>query len=160
MIVAKGFLDDSQTLGKVWAVGGYVGSLNHWDVFEPRWDAALKRHDVKYCHMRETSVPTGPFAKWLPSSEHRAEWASFLGDLARVIDDAYLTTICSLVRIEDLARFNSERGLHLEPYPLAAYGCMLQAGKYYTGYPTELVFDHVEKVESKLAKAREYAESR
>jgi hypothetical protein len=36
---------------------------------------------------------------------------------------------------------------------------MLIVGKDYLGNPVELIFDHVEKVESKLAKARAYADA-
>lgn len=159
MIVVKGYFDDSQTTGKVWALGGYTGGFHHWAEFDSKWRIALAIHDVPYFHMREVSDPKGPFAKWLPSQGHQFEWAAFFGDLAKVINGARLTSICCLVRMEDLQRFNSERGLNLEPYPLAAYGCTLLAGKEYTGHPTELIFDHVEKVDSKLVKAREYADS-
>jgi hypothetical protein len=36
---------------------------------------------------------------------------------------------------------------------------MVLVGKDYVGHPVELIFDHIEKVTSKLAKAREYAKS-
>ena len=55
--------------------------------------------------------------------------------------------------------FNTEHGLALQPYSLAAYGCMLIIGKEHVGHLVELIFDHVEKVELKLAIAREYADA-
>lgn len=70
-----------------------------------------------------------------------------------------LTGFNCLVRLQDLARFNAENRLDLQAYALAAYGCMLLVGEDYLGRPTELVFDHVEKVHSKLALAKAYAES-
>lgn len=84
----------------------------------------------------------------------------FFGGLAKVIGRSRLVGICSLVRLQDLEKFNTERGLQLEPYPLAAYGCMLLTARdNLPGISIELVFDNVEKVQSKLAKANEYAAS-
>ena len=110
MGVAKGYFDDSQTSGKVWAIGGYTGD-HHWGEFDSKWPVMLAKHGVPYFHMREASDPKGPFAKWLPSQDHQPEWTAFLSDVAKVIDDAWLTSICCLVRIEDLQRFNAECGL-------------------------------------------------
>src|SRR5262249_50618553 len=87
------------------------------------------------------------------------ELADFFAGLAKVIEQSWVTPFCCLVRQKDLDRFNSDYGLRLEPYPLAAYGCMLLVGKEYRGHPVELIFDRVEKVESKLATARAYADS-
>ncbi len=102
--------------------------------------------------------PKGVFGKWHPHSEHRSELADFFGGLATVIRQSCLVGICSVVRVDDLERFNAEHGTDLEPYPLAAYGCMLLTARdNLTGMPIELVFDHVEKVDSRLAKARTYA---
>jgi hypothetical protein len=120
---------------------------------------ALANHGVPYFHMREINKPKGAFAKWHPHDEHRAELVDFFGGLAKVIGDSCLVGICSLVRIADLDRFNAEHGENLEPFSLAAYGCMLLTARdNLPGMPIELVFDHAEKIESKLARARAYAE--
>src|ERR1700682_4592185 len=158
-VLAKGWFDDTQTPGEVWSVGGYVGGFYQWEEFESSWPLALANHDVPYFHMREMADPKGPFAKWHPPQEHEAERAAFFLDLAKVIGRSGLVGFNCLVRLKDLARFNQEKGLNLQPYPLAAYGCMLLVGQDYLGKPTELTFDHVEKVDSKLVKAREYAAS-
>jgi hypothetical protein len=158
-VLPKGYFDDSLTGGQIWVLGGYVGNAFHWDEFDPSWKIALDTHEVPYFHMREMQNPKGVYAKWYPANEHKAELAAFFGDLAKVIDRSVLTPFCCLVRLKDLARFNAKKGLNLQPYPLAAYGCMLLVGKKYLGQPVELIFDHVEKVKSKLAKAQEYADS-
>jgi hypothetical protein len=154
----KGWMDDSRR-SSIWAVGGYIGGEHRWDLFEAQWLLTLAHHDVPYFHMKEMGDPAGVYGKWHPPQEHRKELADFFGDLAKVIGRSRLVGICSLVRVADLDRFNTEHNLRLEPYSLAAFGCMLLAARDNPGMPTELVFDHVEKAHSKLAKAREYADS-
>ncbi len=158
-VLAKGYFDDSQTTGEFWGIGGYVGSALHWEAFDTYWPMALANHTVPYFHMREMGDPKGAFAKWHPPQEHEAERSAFFSDLTTVINQSGLTGFNCLVRMKDLTRLNKEYGLDLQPYPLAAYGCMLLVGKDYIGKPTQLIFDHVEKVESKLATARAYADS-
>jgi hypothetical protein len=159
MAVLKGYFDDSQATGQIWAIAGYLGDDHQWAEYETLWPMALAMHDVPYFHRREMSEPNGPFKKWYPAPEHEAELAAFQGDLAKVIGQSGLRAFGSIVRIKDLNRFNVESGARLDPYSLAAYGCMLVIGKDFRGHPVELIFDHVEKVESKLAKARAYADA-
>jgi hypothetical protein len=155
----KGWFDDSRR-GPIWAVAGYIGGLHRWEHFDTHWPMALANHDLPYFHMREMADPKGVFGKWHPPQDHRAELADFFSGLAKVIGQSRLVGICSLVRVADLDRFNADHGLTLEPYSLAAYGCMLlTVRENLPGMPIELVFDHVEQVESKLAKARAYADS-
>jgi hypothetical protein len=156
--IIKGWMDDSRR-EKFWVVGGYVGAWHRWEEFDTHWPLALAKHNAPHFHMREMADPSGEFAKWLPPEEHRDELAAFFSDLAKVISRSRLVAFCSLVRLQDLERFNTEHGLALEPYPLAAYGCMLLVRREYPDFSTELIFDHVEKVESKLCKARQYADS-
>src|SRR5262249_81389 len=144
---------------EVWALGGYMGNPLSWEDFDNMWPMALANHDVPYFHMREMQDPNGVFAKWYPAKDHQAELADFFSGLAKRIYQSGLRSFCCLVRLKDLARFNAEHGLNLEPYALAAYGCMVLVGKDYKEHSVELVFDHVEKVTSKLAKAREYADT-
>lgn len=158
MAIFNGWIDDSLR-GNVWAVGGYVGAEHRWEMFNTMWPMALANHDVPYFHMREMAKPKGVFAKWHPPQDHRAELADFFGGLAKVVSDSCLVGVLSLVRLKDLERFNKEYRLGLEPYPLAAYGCMLMAARDNPGMSTELVFDHCEGIGSKLAAARAYASS-
>src|SRR5262249_45367653 len=85
--------------------------------------------------------------------------ASFLGALARAISRSQLKGFGSIVRIKDLDRFNRENQLRLEPYPLAVYGCMLWIGKQNPDAVVSAVFDHIERVSSKLKRADIYAKS-
>jgi len=145
--------------GKVWIVGGYAGHGLQWEEFENMWPLALANHEVPYFHMREMADPNGVYAKWHPFKDHQEEVADFFSGLVKVIGYCHLRGFFSIVRFVDLERFNAETGAKLEPYALAAYGCMLMAAYEYGDAPVEIIFDHVEKVSSKLARATEYAES-
>jgi hypothetical protein len=109
--------------------------------------------------MKEMQEANGVYSKWYPAKDHEEERAKFFSDRAGAIRTSALFGICCLVRLDDLKRFNAEHALSLQPYPLAAYGCMILAGKKYPRQPIELVFDHVEKISSKLDQAQAYADS-
>jgi hypothetical protein len=157
--LVSGSFDDSQTDGRLWALAGFVGYSNQWDFFEDKWRAVLKAHDVPYFHMREMGDPNGKFKKWYPAEEHQDEVTAFFKDMVKTIRDSHLRWFGSIVYLPDLERFNREKGLDLKPYPLAAYACLTEIGRSYNSIPVTAVFDRVEKVDSKLAAARAYAES-
>ncbi len=160
MAMLKGYADDSRPNDRVWAVGGYVGHDLQWEKFEADWPKMLAKHGVPYFHMREMGDPNGVYKKWHPPKAHYDEIAGFFIDVVKVISDCWLRPYFSISRTKDLERFNAENSLDLEAYPLAAYGCMLQvASDFPKGVTAEIIFDHVEKVSSKLAKASEYAET-
>ena len=159
MAAIRGWLDDSRR-DAIWCVGGYIGGEFQWEHLEEHWPKALQTANVPYFHMKEMGKPNGVFAKWYPPQEHEPERRAFLSSLTTIIANSHLFGILSVARCGDLDRFNKERGLALEPYPLAAYGCMLLAARQnLKGMPIQLVFDRVEKVKSKLATARAYAEA-
>jgi hypothetical protein len=161
MAVVKGYADDSRPNNRIWAVGGYVGNELQWQFFEYQWQIILAQHDVPYFHMREMADPRGVYGKWHPPEDHYEERAAFFADLSRVINNCWLRPFFSLTRVNDLDRFNKENGLNLEPYPLAAFGCMISvATRFLEKQDTcEIIFDHVEKIHSKLVKAAEFAEN-
>jgi hypothetical protein len=159
MAVFKGYFDDSQTADHIWAVAGYVGADHRWEAFEDRWQKALDKHGVPYFHMREMADPNGVYKKWQPPQGHEKERAAFFSDLTSVLRYCRLQAFASIVRMSDLARFNAEFGLTLEPYPLAAFGCMVVLSNEHDDTPSQLFFDHVEKIESKLQKTAAYADS-
>jgi hypothetical protein len=157
MAVAKGYADDSED-GRVWVVGGYAGHPLQWEQYEAMWPMALANREVPYFHMREMASPTGVYKKWVPPQEHQEELADFFRGLTDVVSHCHLRGFFSIVRKEDLKRFNSEFGVRLEPYPLAAYGCALMLADIYDSQPVEIVFDHADKISSKLAKASRYGD--
>jgi hypothetical protein len=155
----SGYFDDSQSTGDVWVVAGYVGYANQWEHLGRMWDEALRAHDVPYFHKREMADPAGAFAKWLPPEDHQEEVVAFFKDLVGAIRRCGVHIITSAVWVKDVERFNSEKGLILEPYPLAAYSCMSQIALKHGDVPVTAVFDRVEKVDDKLRKARLYADT-
>jgi hypothetical protein len=159
VIAATGYFDDSRTDGRVCTVAGLVGNKAQWEQFESAWTPLLERHGVPWLHMKEMADPNGHFKKWLPPQDHRAELKAFFSDVARTINDCRFGAFGATVRLQDLERFNSEKGLKLDPYALAVYGCMVHIKQ---GHPTEivnLIFDRIEKVDSRLKKAQQYAEA-
>jgi hypothetical protein len=163
LAVLKGFFDDSRTDPKKgtasWVVGGYLGDYLHWEGYNGLWPMALANHEVPYYHGKEFLDPRGPYQKWQPLYAHGKEIADFMGDLIKVIGQSGLRGFASVVRQPDLDRFNREKGLQLEPYPLAVYGCMIAITNEYAFEHMELFFDAVEQVDSKLCTARRYADS-
>jgi len=159
MAAMKGYADDSRPGDKIWVVAAYVGADHKWEAFEEKWNALLVEHDVPYLHMTELGKPNGVYSKWHPLKEHQAEVAALFNDMTAAIGYSWLTGFYSIVRIADLYRFNSETGLKLEPYPLAAYGCLLMIANEYGNFTSQVFFDRVEKVHSKLEAATSYAKS-
>lgn len=159
----KGYFDDSQTEEKFgtpnWVVGGYIGDDTHWDYYNTFWPMALANHSVAYYHGKEFLDPTGPYSKWQPLYEHKEEIAAFINDLAKVIGRSGLRGFAAIVRLPDLNKFNQNHELKLEPYPLAVYGSMIAISNEYDFERMEIMFDHVEHVESKLVTARRYADA-
>jgi hypothetical protein len=156
----KGYADDSRYNGRIWAVGGYAGHDAQWEQFERDWPRMLDKHDVPYFHMKEFADPSGVYKKWHPIKEHYGEIAMFFADMVQIISDCWLRGYWSITRVNDLAKFNADKGVKLEAYPLAAYGCMLGIAKdHHRGVTSEIIFDHVEKIHSKLATAFAYAET-
>jgi hypothetical protein len=109
--------------------------------------------------MREMAKPNGAFKKWLPPEEHETEVINFFKDLVGAISKCNLRKISSAVWLGDLERFNTENCLALEPYPLATYSCLVRLSQEYDELPMTVIFDHVEKVDDKLRKARAYIDS-
>jgi hypothetical protein len=157
-ILIKGWKDDSRDK-LAWAVAGFVGFIDQWDDFEQSWQLLLDTHEVPYLHMREFADAGGPYAKWYPPQEHREELAAFFADVAKVIGRCGIQGFGAITRLSALERFNAERGLNLQAYPLAVYGSLISLYQRHPREPVELVFDHVEKVLNKLATAKEYADS-
>lgn len=159
----KGYFDDSQTEKSQgvpsWVLAGFIGDDLHWDGYNQMWPLALATHDVPYFHAREFGDRDGVYKKWHPLHEHEVQRGAFMADLAKVIGQCGLRGFSCVVRKPDVERFNREYRLRLQPYPLAVYGCMIAVNHYYESDYMELVFDHVEKVGSKLDKAKDYAYS-
>lgn len=158
LALISGYFDDSRKEGEILVLAGYVAYANQWDHFERLWSEVLAAHGVPYFHMREMAGPNGVFKKWHPPKEHQDEVLVFFKDLVSTIRRCGLQMFASAVWVKDLERLNTEKGIELEPYPLAAYSCLAQIAQKHEISVTA-VFDRIEKVDSKLVVARSYAES-
>lgn len=159
-VVIKGYLDDSRSGDDtIWAVAGFVGFVDQWEEFGQAWPLMLDNHGVPYFHMKEMARPNGVYKKWHPPREHYDEVASFFGDIAKVLGRCGIEGFGGMTRTEDLRKFNAEKRLQLEPYPLAVFGALISLWTRHPREPVELFFDHVEKVQSKLCRAKEYADT-
>lgn len=159
VVAATGYFDDSRTDGKVCAVAGFIGNAAQWDQFESAWSSLLERHSVPWLHMKEMADPNGHFKKWLPPHDHRDELKAFFSDVSRTINNCRFRAFGTIVRLRDLQLFNTEKSLSLDPYALAVYGCMALIKRSHQNKIVNLFFDRIEKVESRIEKARQYAES-
>lgn len=163
MVVVKAYADDSRPNNRIWAVGGYAGNDWQWEHFESEWPKILARHEIPYFHMREMADPEGVYKKWHSFKEHYDEVADFFADTTDLINLCGVRPFFSITRVNDMERINAEHQLKLEVYPLAAWGCMLATAKdnevQRRRLTVEIIFDHVEKISSKLATAVTYAES-
>lgn len=158
-MIVKGWMDDSER-DNILVVGGYAGAQQHWGFFERRWAEVLAKHEVPYFHKKELGKSKGPFAKWYPNEDHEPEIMAYLSDLAEVLRQSGLKPYSSHVRMSDLERFNADYGQSIKPYALGAFGCLwLAVATYPAKTPIEIVFDHCDKVTSKLAAAREIADA-
>jgi hypothetical protein len=115
----RGYFDESETLGSVSGVAGWVGAASQWDRFDRAWNAALKAEGLEYLHMREPWM--------LERSQHRDR----LIPSARAIENADLFGVGHFVVTPHLQTFNSERGCCVEAYPLALFGCLLELAHQY-----------------------------
>lgn len=158
-VVISAYFDDSHTDQRLWVVAGLAGYANQWEMFERLWRGVLATHGVPHFHMKEMAGTSGAFAKWHPPEKHQQEVTAYLKDAVAAIRDPYLHMFGAVVVLPDLKRFNTEKGLDLKPYSLAAYGCVTQLALHYRDLPVTAVFDRAEDIDGKLAAARRYAES-
>lgn len=157
MAIITGYFDDSRKDDHLLTLAGLLGDTGQWGNFENKWSRLLKTHDVPYLHMKEMMKPRSPFAKWLPHQNHRDEVKSFFIDVIDAINSSQLQSYSTIVRLSDLIRFNKDNGLNIKAYPLAVYACMAHISGAHPSQMISLVFDHIEKIDSKLMTAKAYA---
>jgi hypothetical protein len=156
MVVLTGYLDDSggvDATSDACAIAGYVGTESSWKLFETLWQKALDDHGAPYLHMREFTASKPPF-DWQETKRR-----SFISALTSVIKASGLYCVGEVVRLTDTRRFNEERGLTLEPFPLAIYGCMMSLYMRDPLAKYEIWIDKISKPQKKIRQAKDYAGS-
>jgi hypothetical protein len=161
-VIHRGWFDDSQTDDVVCTVGGYVAENERWQGdFLPMWDMTMATHGVPYLHMSKFADPNGPYKKWLPPGDpvKEQEKKQFLSACAFAIGTTGLKGFGATVRLADVERFNRDMGLKIDPYALGVYACAIEIDGMYPSGPIEVFFDRANKISSKLAVAKRYAET-
>jgi hypothetical protein len=64
-MIVKIYIDESGTHGSpVTILGGWVGRLGQWAIFDPKWSKLLKRHELAFFHSHELRQSKGAFKGW------------------------------------------------------------------------------------------------
>ena len=129
-------------------------TADSWGVFEDGWVAVLNEFDVPHLHMKEFGDPNGIYAKW---TDEPGEVRRFLEGFVSVIEKCALTAVGTILRLDDLKRFNRDYGQNLDAYSICVYGCILELARVYPDTPTQMILDHFKHADSKIAKAKSYA---
>jgi hypothetical protein len=163
MAALQGFFDDSgddtDPRHNAICFAGYVGNVDAWTAFDRLWPEALAKHGVPYSHMKDFAHFIPPFDKW-KGKDKVEERRGFLQSLVAVVRDCGLAGFGTLVRLDDIRSFNSDKGLALDPIAIALYGCMIELHQRYGGKDhIELTVDHFDKPHSKIELAEKYAET-
>jgi len=83
--------------------------------------------------------------------------ANLISDAATLIGKSDLYGIGAVVRIRDVAKFNTEKNRAIDPRALALYGCMQEIYSKYQGEAVEIRLDNLQKPFKVLEAAYEYA---
>ena len=160
MVSLCAYMDDSKGEGAdaYLTLAGYLAPPATWDAFPPRWQAALDQADVPYLHIKEFGSPNGVYAKWY-ADNGEADKIAFFRSLIAVIEESKLSPIGETMRLGDIARFNRDFGLNLDPYSLALYLGLIELSLMYPMAEVEIVLDRIPDAHSKIALARQYIRS-
>ena len=160
MAVLKASFDDSgdekDPQEKVCSLAGYVATVEQWHYFEEHWKKALKDHDVKYLHMKEFAPSLKHFAKYKNDEKGRIE---LLKSLIKVMQDAQLEGIGSIVKIPDIKYYNDRHHYDIISYSFNLHVCMDIMSKRWPDTTIEMVLDRTNKIGPNINKAIEYCKS-
>lgn len=161
MGVLKAYFDDSgdekDPQEKACSLAGYVATVEQWHYFEEHWKKALKDHDVKYLHMKEFAPSLKHFAKYKNDEKGRIE---LLKSLIKVMQDAQLEGIGSIVKIPDIKYYNDRHHYDIISYSFNLHVCMDIISERWPNTIIELWLDRTNKLQPKIDKAIEYAKSK
>ena len=150
---------------KVCSIAGYIASAIKWRKFEKLWKQTLRRYKVPYLHMREFTPFKPPFHIFRDKRTGKEKPARklFLEALINVMQDTQLQGIVSIVKLDDLSRFNQERNVNVNALALNLFTCMIFAGQLFPKTEKnkiiEMVIDKLEKPSLVIDKAKEYAKT-
>jgi hypothetical protein len=160
MAVLKAYFDDSgdedDPQEKAASLAGYVATAENWQYFEEEWRKVLKDHDVPYLHMKEFAPCIGPFVKYQDDEGARIE---LLQSLIKVMGDAHLEGVASVVKMADLKYFNDRMNHDINAYAFNLHICMDILSDRWPDTIIEMWLDRTNKVWPKIEKAEAYCKS-
>ena len=164
-LVYQSWFDDSERDDQshsVSSVAGCVGTDEQWEAFNIAWaDGVLDRFGLDYMHMKEVKSGEGKFARFKDSRESE-ELAKFI---VETISNSRIRPFGSVVRTNDLKRFNRHNTQTLNGYSLNIYACMRLIVQIYGrtkleggGY-VQMVLDRIGKGQQAIDIAKGYADT-
>ncbi|MGY8682881.1 hypothetical protein Q2941_34670 [Bradyrhizobium sp. UFLA05-153] len=159
----NGYFDDSgdNSLPAL-SIAGYVGTERLWQCFELQWTKALTKNAIPYFHMKEIPRPGSPLHKF-NGKENAKALGVLLADLASALNSCWslreFAAIGCLVPIDELKRFNAERGRSVEAIPLAIFTCDIIMQDYFKGKTIAAMLDRISKPDRAIQIAKEYLAS-
>ena len=157
--------DEKDKQHKVCSVAGYITTAINWQKFEKRWKKTLEKHKVRFLHMKDFAPFNPPFDifKDKLTGKEKPERKLFLQTLIKVMKKSELQGIVSIVKLDDLRRFNQERNVNVDALALNLFTCMIFTGQLFPKTDEnkiiEMVIDKLEKASLVIDKAKEYAKT-
>ncbi len=160
LLLYRAYLDDSGAPSgghSFLTIAGYAATVESWREFEGRWAQTLRAYGVPYLHMKEFGrVDSGIYAALKADKQREAD---FLATLRDIIYDHVEFCAHATVALGDLAQFNQERGLDIDPYALALYACHLEFESEFKFDECEVVTDGFDRAGRRCELARQYVQS-
>ena len=131
-IVLPGWFDDStrdDAQHRVAALGGCVGTAAQWAVQDAAWQRDVLDHfGLPDYHVKDFASFEGPYAQFEGNPARTLELSeAILGTLRK----SRVRSFGAMVRLDDLRRFNRERGRNISHYALNIYTCMYSIRSIY-----------------------------
>jgi hypothetical protein len=112
--------------------------------------------------MKETRDPASPLHKF-NGKENEKALGVLLADLANALNSCWplreFAAIGCLVSVNDLKRFDAERGRAIEAIPRAIFTCDIVVQDYFKGKTIAAMIDRITKPERAIGIAKEYLAS-
>jgi hypothetical protein len=158
--VFKAYFDDSgdekDPQETVSSLAGWVATAEQWQYFEKNWEKALKDHEVPYLHMKEFAPRIKDFKKYKDDEESRI---ALLQSLIRVMSEAQLEGVASVVKMVDLRYFNDRYHNDINSYAFNLHTCMNIISDRWPDTIVEMWLDRTNKLGPKINKAKDYCKS-
>jgi hypothetical protein len=161
MVVLKAYFDDSgeeiDPAHKVCSLAGYIGDAKAWRRFEKEWPKALKEQNIEYFHSADLNAHVDIYKHLRGQEAQKKSIHQAMGGAIKA--SRFRAGICSVIRLDDLRKFNADNNLSLDAYALNLYFCMIEIANKWPFTRTEVILDRISKPHLKLDLAKRYLET-